>query len=297
MQARHFLQLLLLSAVWGASFMFIRIASPVLGPPVLAVLRIALATLTLCALMLALRQRWPRGHALELAGLGLLSVALPFSLYAWAALRLPAGYSALLNCTSVLFGAVASSWLGQDTLNRAKWLGCAFGVAGVGLVVRLGPVQPTPEVLWAALACVGAAACYGLCLPLMKRATTRISPLPLAAGVHLGAVLMVLPGGLWAWPEARFTPGALLATGVLGVVASGLAYWMHLRLIRHLTPMAAMSPTFLIPLFGVGWGALVLGEAIGPGVLAGGALVLVASALVSGFNPLRRRGGADGATH
>jgi drug/metabolite transporter (DMT)-like permease len=98
----------------------------------------------------------------------------------------------------------------------------------------------------------------------------------------------VFPGALWAWPEARFTPAALGALFVMGVVTSGLAYWAHLRIIRHVTPVAAMSPAFLIPVFGVTWGHLFLGEALSPGIFAGGALVLLATALVTGFNPLRR---------
>ncbi|MES2422946.1 MAG: DMT family transporter [Pseudomonadota bacterium] len=290
MKPRHFVQLLFLSALWGASFLFIRIASPVLGPGVLALLRIGLATATLVLLMLALRRAWPRSEWRTLLPLAVLSVALPFSLYAWAALQLPAGYSALLNCTSVLFGTVAASWLKEDTLTPAKLAGCLCGLLGVALIVRLGPVQPSLQVVLAALACTVAAACYGICTPFMKRATRRIDPLALAAGIHAFAVLMVLPGGLWGWPQAQFTPLALLATAVLGIVASGLAYWMHLRLIQHLSPVAAMSPAFLVPLFGVAWGALFLGEALGPGIYLGGALVLLATALVCGFNPLLRRG-------
>lgn len=286
--ARQLAQLMLLSALWGASFMFIRIASPVLGPNVLALLRIGLATATLALLMVALKERWPRGHWREIAMLGVLSVALPFSLYAWAALRLPAGYSALLNCTSVLFGTVASAWLKEDTLSPAKLVGCVCGFAGVALIVRLGPVVPTLDVVLAALACTMAAACYGLCLPLMKRATSRMPPLAIAASIHVLAFAMVMPGGAWGWSQAQFTPLALAATAVLGIVASGLAYWMHLRLIRQLTPVAALSPAFMIPVFGVLWGWLFLGESLGTGIYAGGALVLLATALVTGFRPWLR---------
>jgi len=287
-KTRHFAQLVGLSALWGASFLFIRIASPVIGPMVLAGCRVALAGLTLAFIMRGLKQRWPWEHWRELLLLGALSVAAPFLLYAWAALRLPAGYSALLNTTAVLFGTLASSWFKEDTLTARKLLGCLCGFIGVGLIVRLGPVQPDAGTISAALACVLAAACYGCSTPLMKRATTRMQPLAIAAGIHLGAMVLVFPGALWAWPEARFTPAALAALFVMGVVTSGLAYWAHLRIIRHVTPVAAMSPAFLIPVFGVTWGHLFLGEALSPGIFAGGALVLLATALVTGFNPLRR---------
>ncbi|MGE0351396.1 DMT family transporter [Hydrogenophaga sp.] len=288
MQTRHFAQLVGLSALWGASFMFIRVASPVMGPLVLAGCRVALAGLTLAFIMRGLRQDWPWTHWRELLVLGGLSVAAPFLLYAFAALRLPAGYSALLNTTAVLFGTLASAWFKEDTLTTRKLLGCLCGFAGVALIVQLGPVRPDATTLAAALACVTAAACYGCATPLMKRATTRMQPLAIAAGIHMAAMVLVLPGAFWAWPQARFTPEALGAVLVMGVVTSGLAYWAHLRIIRHVTPVAAMSPAFLIPVFGVTWGHLFLGEELSPGIFAGGALVLLATALVTGFNPLRR---------
>ncbi len=98
----------------------------------------------------------------------------------------------------------------------------------------------------------------------------------------------MLPGAAWSLPAARFTPGTLAAMAVLGIVTSGLAYWVHLRIIQHVSPVAGMSPAFLIPVFGVTWGHLFLGEALSPGIFVGGALVLLATALVTGFNPLRR---------
>ena len=286
-KTRHFLQLVLLSALWGASFLFIRVASPVLGPNVMAALRIGLATLTLMSIMRWTGEPWPWRHWRELAGLGTLTVALPFLLYAYAALHLPAGYSALLNTMVVPFGVLASAWMKEDTLSLRKWLGCACGFAGVALIVRLGPVEPSPTLLLAALACMSAAACYGVCTPWMKRATQRISPLAIAAGIHAAALVLLVPGAVWDWHQAQFTLPALLAVAVMGVVTSGLAYWLNLRVLSQISPVAAMSSAFMIPLFGVAWGSLFLDEALGPGMLWGGALVLLATTLVTGFNPLR----------
>jgi drug/metabolite transporter (DMT)-like permease len=285
LKSHHFFQLVALSALWGASFLFIRIASPLLGPGVLAVLRIGLATLTLALLLRLLHQRWPWAHWRELALLGLLSVAAPFLLYAWAGLYLPSGYSALLNSTAVIFGLLSSSWLGEDRLTLRKILGCISGFAGVGFIVGLGPVQIAPAVLWSAAACVLASACYGIATPLMKRAITRMQPIQIAAGLHALALLMLLPGAVWSWEQAVFTPQALFAVAVMGIATSGLAYWLHLRIMAHVTPVAAMSPIFMIPVFGVLWGHLFLGEPLGAGLFAGGLMVLVASALITGFNP------------
>jgi len=292
-KTRYFVQLVGLSALWGASFLFLRIASPVLGPLVMAGGRMALAALTLVVIMRLMRHAWPWAHWRELGVLALLSVVAPFLLYAWAALHLPAGYSALLNTTAVLFGTLASAALKEDRLSARKLLGCLMGFAGVALIVRLGPVQPDPKTLLAALACILAAGCYGVSTPLMKRATTRMQPLSMAAGIHLMAALLVLPGAAYGWPQARFTPEALGVLLVLGVITSGLAYWAHLRIIRHVSPVAAMSPAFLIPVFGVTWGHLALGEQLSSGIFLGGALVLGATALVTGFNPLRRTAVAE----
>ncbi|MEO7106739.1 MAG: DMT family transporter [Rhodoferax sp.] len=288
MQTKHFIQLVGLSALWGASFMLIRIAAPLLGPNVLAALRIGMATMTLAVLMRVMRHTWPTGHWRELALIGMLSVAAPFLLFAWAALQLPAGYSALLNSTAVVFSIFASALFKEDRLTLRKLIGCAFGFAGVGLIVGLGPVEPSAGVYIAALACVAASACYGFSTPLMKRALSRMQPLQIAAGLHSMAFCMLIPGAAWSWSGAQFTPVALLAVVIMGVVTSGVAYWMHIRILAHVSSVAAMSPTFMIPVFGVLWGHFFLGEALSTGIFAGGALVLLASALITGFSPWRK---------
>ena len=243
MQTKHFGQLVALSALWGASFMLIRVASPVMGPNVLALLRVGAATVTLGILMRVVQHRWPVGH--------------------WRELK-------------------------EDTLTVRKLVGCAFGFAGVALIVGLGPVEPSATVFIAAAGCVAASACYGISTPMMKRALTRMQPLEIAAGIHALSMLMLVPGAAWSWPQAHFTPAALGAVAVMGVVTSGLAYWVHIRILSHVTPVAAMSPIFMVPLFGVAWGHLFLGEELGTGMFAGGALVLVASALITGFNPWQK---------
>ena len=288
MKTKYFAQLVALSALWGASFLFIRIASPVFGPNVLAVLRVGLATATLAILMRALRQPWAWQHWRTLAVIGALSVAVPFLLFAWAGLHLPAGYSAVLKATAVIFGMFASARMGEDTITTRKVVGCISGFAGVAFIVSLGPVQMSAQVVLAVLACVLASACYGFSSPITKQAVGHMQPLQIAAGIHALSLLMLLPGAAYSLPQAQFTPSALMAVVAMGVVTSGLAYWAHLRILRHVTPVAAMSPIFMIPVFGVLWGHLFLGEELGGGLLIGGALVLLASALITGFNPLQR---------
>ena len=284
----YFLQLIGLSAIWGASFMFLRIAAPLLGPSVLTSLRLGLASVTLFIIMRVMRHSWPAKHWREVALLALLSVALPFLLFSWSALHLPAGYSALLNSTAILFGTFTAAWMKEDTLTPRKLLGCLCGVVGVGLIVKLGPVEPTVPVILAALGCITAAACFGTSTSFMKRALTRMQPLEIAAGVHSIAFLLILPAAAWSVPQAQFTATGWAIVIWLGVVPSGLAYWAHLRIMAHVTPVAAMTPMFLVPLFGVAWGHLFLGEPLSSGTYLGGSLVLLASALVSGFNPWRK---------
>ena len=288
MRTKHISQLVGISAFWGASFPLLRIASPALGPWVLAAARCVLASAVLALLMVALRQRWPsRRDWPALAALSLVSVVLPFVLFNWAALTLPAGYSAVLNATVPLFGVMGAALAREERLTTRRLVGCAVGFMGVALLVRLGPVAVTPAVVWAALACIAAAASYGFGAIYMKRATNRHEPLTAAATVHVAAsVILFLPAAI-AMPEAQFSTRAAIAVAVLGVVTSGFMYWVSLRLMREIPASAATSAAFMIPLFGVTWGALFLGEPVTVSMLPGGVLILAAMALVTGFNPFR----------
>jgi len=291
MKTRYFLQLVALSALWGSSFMLTRIAAPVLGPNLLAAMRMSIAAVVLVIIMRVLKHRWPWEHWRELLLLGFLAVAGPHVLYSWSALHLPAGYAALLTVTSVLFGAFASAWMKEETLTSGKLLGCMVGFAGAALVVRLGPVQPTPTLVTSAIVCIGGSALSGISTPFLKRAITRMEPLTITAGMHATAVVLLLPGAVYDWPQATFTLKAVAAVALMGSTTSGLAYWMYMRIMRHVPPVAALSSTFMITGFGVMWAILFLDEATGPALYAGGAQILVASMLVTGFNPLRQAEG------
>lgn len=268
--------------------MLTRFAAPILGPNMLAALRMGMATVALGCIMRALKQRWPLEHWRELVILGLLAVAGPHLLFSWAALHMPAGYAALLYVTSILFGAVASSWLKEEVLTGPKLLGCLIGFIGVALVVRLGPVQVSPALVVAALTATLGSAMSGASTPLLKRAITRMEPLAITAGMHALSFLMLLPGALYDLPATRFTAGALGAVALMGTATSGIAWWMYARLMRHVSPLAALSSTFLITGFGVLWAVVFLDETVGSGLYAGGALILLACTLVTGFNPLQR---------
>lgn len=293
MHPRHFFQLLFLSAIWGASFPLIRVAAPAFTPFPMACLRVALAAGVLALLMRVTRQAWPaREHLRSLVLLSLLTLVVPFVLFNWAGLVIPAGYSAVCNATAPLFAMLAGTLFGEERLSRPKLLGCAVGLAGVALLVRLGPVDVDTRVVLAVLACIGASANYGFGAILMKRATLKHHPLPASAAVHVVGTLLLLAPAAAAAPDVRWQAEAVIALCILGIVTSGFMYWISMRLMREIPASAATSSAFLIPMFGVTWGAAFLGEPVTWGMLPGVLLVLVACGLVTGFNPLallRRR--------
>jgi drug/metabolite transporter (DMT)-like permease len=277
-----------MSALWGASFPLIRMASPALGPFGVAGLRCLLAALVLALLLRGLRHQWPEAASWpRMVFLAVVTVMTPFVLFNYAALVLPAGYSAVLNATAPLFGVLAAAAMHEERLTARRLLGCAVGFAGVALLVQLGPVAVTTPVLLAALACTVAAGSYGVGSILMKRATQLHQPLPVAAAVHVcAAALLLVPMGA-SVPSMQPTLPVVLAILFIGCITSGLMYWLSLRLMREISASAATSSAFMIPLFGVTWGGLFLGEPVTWGMLPGCVLVLTATALITGFNPFR----------
>lgn len=288
MRTRHFVQLIFMSALWGASFPLVRIASPAFGPWGLAGMRCVLATIVLAVLMRGLRESWPgRQTWLRMTALSLMTVVAPFVLFNWAGLVLPAGYSAILNATVPMFGILGAAALGEERLTTPRLLGCALGFVGVALLVRLGPIAIDTNVVLGALACIAASASYGIGAIFMKRATLAHEALPTSAAVHVAASLVLLLPATATAPSMQPTTGAVIAVAVLGLVTSGFMYWLSMRMMREIPASAATSPAFMIPLFGVTWGGLFLGEPVTAGMLPGCLLVLAAMALVTGFNPFR----------
>jgi drug/metabolite transporter (DMT)-like permease len=277
-----------MSALWGASFPLLRIASPAFGPMALAGIRCALAAVVLTLLMRLLGEHWPaRASWMPLAGLGLLTVVAPFVFFNWAALTLPAGYSAVLNATAPVFGVISAAVAGDEKITPRSLLGCVAGFAGVALLVQLGPVEVTPRVILAALACTAAAGCFGIGTTFMKRASANHPPLAAAATIHIAAALMLaVPVGV-AVPTMQLSIEVWLAVALLGLVTSGFMYWISLRLMREIPASAATSAAFMIPLFGVTWGGLFLNEPVTAGMIPGSLLILLATALITGFNPWR----------
>jgi drug/metabolite transporter (DMT)-like permease len=290
-------RLLLLSAIWGSSFIFIRIAAPVLGPIVLVEARVLIAGLTLLAyaaisrsrsrhltgkgLGLELRERW-RQYLI----LGAVGTAIPFVLISTAELELSASLAAILNATSPLFGAiVAAIWIG-DPLTLRKVGGLAIGFLGVAILAGWSDLAISPIVLLSIGASLLAALCYGTSSVYTKARVQNAPPLGMAAGSQLAASLVMLPVVPLALPAAEPSRTALLATLALGFICTGLAYLIYFKLVVDIGPVKTLTVTFMVPIFGVLWGRLFLSEPITPITLAACAIILAGTALVTGL-PLR----------
>ncbi len=293
MRGRDLAELVLLAALWGASFLFMRLGAVDFGPAALVFLRVAGASALLVPLLLwrgdggALRARWR-----PIAVVGLVNTAIPFALFMVAALVLNAGLSAIFNATSPLWAAlIAWVWLGQRP-GGVQALGLALGFAGVlflgGTNASFKPGDHGVSPALGIAACVAATVAYGFSVNYTKRALAGVPPMAVAAGSQLAALaLSAVPAAL-AWPAVTPTPVAWAGAAVLAFACTGLAYLLYFRLIANVGPSNAITVTFLIPAFAVLWGWAFLGEQLTLPTLAGCAVILLGTALATGVLTPRR---------
>ncbi|WP_259363275.1 DMT family transporter [Colwellia sp. MB3u-4] len=290
------IELLLLAAIWGASFMFMRVGSPEFGPIVFATLRAGIAAifLIICLVLFketkALKGRWR-----DIFVVGALNTAIPFTLFSFATLTLTAGTASVLNATAPMFSAiVAYIWL-KDKLSLSAMFGLVIGFIGVYLLVsdnlhfdiEFTDKSVENNALLPTLAAMLAPLCYGISANYTKKNLSTIKPLALAAGSQIAATAMLLPLSLFFIPETLPSSNALWSVLLIGVICTGVAYILFFRLIAQLGPAKAISVTYLIPAFGILWGALFLGETISLMMLLGGGIILLGVALTTGV--LRRK--------
>lgn len=276
-------KLVFLSAIWGGSFIFLRLAVPEVGPLLTAMLRTSLAGIALMAYATAtgVTMHW-RANLKPFAVVGLFAGVLPFTCFSFAALHLPAAHSAVLNATAPLFGAVFSVlWL-SERLTARKIVGLLLGVAGVAILVGAGTLAATPTTLISITACLLAAASYAISSIIVKKTGMPggIHPIAMATGSLVLGGLMMLPAAPFVLPKTVPSPLALGCIAGLSLLSSGLAQALFIPLIVKVGPTRAMCVSFLIPLFSMLWGAIFLHEAVRAGTLAGGAVVLLAMGLV-----------------
>ena len=289
MTLRDAFTLLLLAGIWGASFLFMRVAAPEFGPVPLIAMRVAVAAMFL-VLVLASRGGWHELYANRgrLLVLGALTSAIPFSLFAYAVLSLTAGFASVLNATVPLFGAViAYAWLG-DRLGGMRIVGLALGFAGVLVLVRDKLSFGAGGSGWAVLAGLGASLLYGVAASYTKKYLSKVTPLINATGSQIAAsVLLLIPASIY-WPNRAPSMSSWASAIALGVVCTGVALILFFRLIERIGTAKAITVTYLIPVFGVLWGLLFLDEPVTRNMVAGCAIILLGTGLANGVIRLRR---------
>lgn len=277
------LMLILLGAIWGASYPFMRIAAPVLGPVFLVEVRVVLAGAILLGAAIWARQvpdfrlRW-RQYLL----LGAINAAIPFVLISFATTRLTASLAAILNGTTPLFTAiVAAIWM-KERLTPLRLAGLALGFVGVGLVVGWTEVELTIWLLVGAAASLTGAFCYGLGNVYAKRAFTGVRVLPMAGGQQIGAAILLLPFAALSVPTAAPTREVVWAVLALALLCTAFAYLLYFFLIARVGPTSTAMVAYLVPFFGIFWGSVLLQERLSLGAWIGLGLILTSVTLVSG---------------
>ena len=275
--------LIFLAAIWGGSFLFIRIAAPVLGSIFLMAVRVALAAAGLLVYALVqtslpeFRRYWKRYLVV-----GALNNAIPFVLIANAVIDLNASISAILNATTPLFTAlVAAVWIGEPFGVR-RGLGVFLGILGVVILVGFSPIPYSTKVLLAVAQSLLAALSYGLGAVYTRTRFQGVDPMHTALGQLIGSTFLLAPLAVFSVPTAPLTLPVAAAVLALALLGTSFAYLIYFRLISSAGPTTAASVTFLVPFFSILWGVLFLGEPVSLGMFLGLAVILSSVGLVIG---------------
>jgi drug/metabolite transporter (DMT)-like permease len=281
MSRRDLFDLILLGAIWGAAFLFTRVAVPSFGPVALVEVRVTIAAAMLLALLVARGQLGElRGRWKALTIIALLNTAVPFALFAYATRTVPAGFAAVLNSTVPLFGALVGRAFFGEKLGGTRAVGLAIGFGGVlALVAPRLQVAGSPLAIAAALS---ASMMYAIAAHLTRRIAPGVSAVVLSAGSLLASVAILAVPAVILWPETMPSSGAWMATLALAVFCTGIAYILYFRLLARVGAAGAVAVTYLIPLFGMIWGGIFLSEHLTLPMLAGCALILLGVSVTTG---------------
>lgn len=284
MRPQDLARLVALAAMWGASYLFMRYAVPHLGAVLLIELRVAIAGAALVAFLYATGGAvgW-REHWRALLFVGAIGLALPFVLIAQALTAIDASTAAILNALSPLFASiVAAVWI-RDPITPAKAGGIALCLVGTAVLVGWTPAPMTARELLAASMSVAATAIYGYTIVFTKVKLKGASPMGTAAGTLLMAGAAMLPFTPVTRDLSAVPPMAWLAVLGLAIVSTTVAFIFYYRLIADVGPVKAITVTLLVPVFGMVWGVIFLGEPVTPGRIAGCAIILAGCSLILGL--------------
>lgn len=271
------LELALLGAIWGGSFLFMRVAASDFGPFALVEVRLALGAAILAPFLWRERASFTPPMALRLAGIGVINSAVPFVLFAWGAERAPAGIGAITNAMTVMFAALVAFLLYGEPIGRWRLMGLAAGF--IGVLVLASDRSSGDGIVSAALAGTTAAACYGLGVNLVRRYLAGVSASAIAAATLLSASLLILPFAIGTWPSHPLAAKAWISATLLGLLCTGAAFVIYYRLILRIGAPRAATVTYLVPLFSVLWAWTFLGEALSARMAIAGGLILGGVAL------------------
>lgn len=284
MKLSDIVDLVVLSAVWGASFLFMRIAAPEFGSIVLVEIRVVIAAIFLLPiLMLRANASQLKSHWKELAVLGALNSAAPFCLLTYATLSITGGFAGILNATAPIWAAmIAWAWL-SDKLDVSRIVGLLIGFVGVLLLVWNRVSLDFDGTTVAILAGIAAAVFYAVAGIYTKKYVSGLNPLTIATGSMIAAAIVLFPGAVYLWPAEPASTRAWIAVVIMGVVSTGVAYILYFRLIRNVGPARAIAVTYLIPAFAMFWGAMFIDEKVTPTMLVGCLVIFFGTALATGM--------------
>jgi drug/metabolite transporter (DMT)-like permease len=270
-------ELMVLGAIWGASFLFMRVAAHDFGAFGIVEVRLFLGALVLLPLLWRARAQFNLRLWIRLAGIAAINSAIPFVLFAWAAQRAPAGIGAIANATAVMFTALVALVFYGEPISARRTIGLLAGFVGVTVLAsgKMGGVSVWP----AALAGTGAALLYGFGANLIRRQLVGLPPGAVAAATLLCSAMFILPLALATWPSTPIPALSWLCAVLLGVMCTGIAFAVYYRLINRIGAPRASTVTYLVPLFGVLWAWLALGEPLTVTMAIAGALILGGVAL------------------
>lgn len=272
------LELALLGAIWGASFLFMRVAAGDFGAMPLVEVRLALGSLVLLPFLWRARAQFPAKLWPKIALIGAINSAVPFMLFAWAAQRAPAGIGAIANAMTVLFTALVGFLFFHEKIGARRAVALVAGF--VGVVVLAGDKTAGGEnVGWAVAAGAAASFLYGVGINLVRRHLTGLPPAAVASATLGTSALITLPFAIANWPTAAIPMKSWFSATMLGVVCTGLAFVMYYRLIARIGASRASTVTYLIPVFGVAWAWLLLDEPLTIKMGIAGAMILGSVAL------------------
>jgi drug/metabolite transporter (DMT)-like permease len=278
---RDALLLLLLSAIWGSSFMFIRLGVDELEPSVVVLARTVVGALVLLPLVVGRGGLRPlRAAIVPVVVLGALNNAVPFWLLGFAETHLDSGLTAVIQAAAPIFTVVLAFKIDpSQRVTGARLVGIGVGFVGVALLVG---AQRGGDLL-GALAVLGTAACYAASALFAGRTVRHLPPLQVSIGQLTVAALLMLPFGLAQLPAERPPAGTIAAVVALGALGSGIAYLLYFGLIASAGASRAVLVTYLVPAFALVYGAVFLSEHVSVTSLVGLALILGGTTLATGL--------------